>query len=466
MIKRRAERGLASAPVGSSKGEAQRLGWQFSGLVKMTHRLAAPSPHATLAAETVETAQWAQGSDAAAALAQMAVRSATGSPELGELVRERQDLVSEWQAKDKLLIAAKSEAMAKRRPDAEKALVDRLAAIDTRLSRINGRLARDFSDYAALASPAPVSVLEVQAQLGADEALVLFFDTPEWVVPGKSPLSEESFIWVVTKTDVRWVRSDLGTAALTREVAALRCGLDAAAWKGAVQERCAPALGLGKTPDPLHFEHTRAHKLYMGLFGKVQDLIKGKHLLIVPAGPLTQLPFHVLVTQPPASGDHRTAAWLTRDHAITILPAVASLKALRRVSTPSKAPSPMIGFGNPLLDGNPRKDPADATRAKLAREKAHCPGRPAQQIVARADMRSGVERMETRGGVVSPAHIKMQTPLPETADELCAVARDVKAEAGDILLGTKATEREVKRLSFADPSHSALQPMMTRPSYH
>jgi hypothetical protein len=46
-----------------------------------------------------------------------------------------------------------------------------------------------------------------------------------------------------------------------------------------------------------------------GRAGEVQDLIKGKHLLIVPSGPLTQLPFQLLVTTPPASSDHRTVAW-------------------------------------------------------------------------------------------------------------------------------------------------------------
>ena len=82
----------------------------------------------------------------------------------------------------------------------------------------------DFPDYAALSRPEPLSVEEVQSQLRPDEALVLFLDTPEW-----KPTPEETFIWVVTKTDMRWVRSDLGTPALTREVAALRCGLDAGA---------------------------------------------------------------------------------------------------------------------------------------------------------------------------------------------------------------------------------------------
>jgi CHAT domain-containing protein len=49
---------------------------------------------------------------------------------------------------------------------------------------------------------------------------------------------------------------------------------------------------------------------------------------------------------------------------------------------------------------------------------------------------------------VNLADIKGQVPLPETADELCAVAQDMKADlARDIHLGTRATEREIKRLS-------------------
>jgi hypothetical protein len=65
----------------------------------------------------------------------------------------------------------------------------------------------------------------VQTQLSASEALVLLLDTPEW-----EQLPDETFIWIVTKADVRWVRSDHGTLALQREVAALRCGLDAGLW--------------------------------------------------------------------------------------------------------------------------------------------------------------------------------------------------------------------------------------------
>ena len=46
-------------------------------------------------------------------------------------------------------------------------------------------------------------------------------------------------------------------------------------------------------PDPLPFDPGMAHELYEALFGQVEDLIRGKRLLIVPSGPLTSLPFHV-----------------------------------------------------------------------------------------------------------------------------------------------------------------------------
>jgi len=39
--------------------------------------------------------------------------------------------------------------------------------------------------------------------------------------------------------------------------------------------------------------------------------------------------------------------------------------------------------------------------------------------------------------------------LPDTADELCAVARGLKADVNEVRLGARATERELKTLSTA-----------------
>ncbi len=45
-----------------------------------------------------------------------------------------------------------------------------------------------------------------------------------------------------------------------------------------------------------------AHELYTALLGPIDALIKDKrHLLVVPSGSLTSLPFHLLVTEKPAA---------------------------------------------------------------------------------------------------------------------------------------------------------------------
>jgi tetratricopeptide (TPR) repeat protein len=337
VIERRAQRGLAGSEGGNVKGEAARTSWYFSGLVKMTNLVAAEghADRARLGKEMFETAQWALNSDAASSLTQMAARSAKGEAALSKLVRERQDLVGEWQARDKQLIAAKTQLPAKRNPGAEKVLGDRLAAIDGRLKAIDAQFAKDFPEYASLTSPKAASVAEVQALLHPKEALVLLLDTTEW-----RPIPEETFIWVVTKSDTRWVKSELGTKALTERVAALRCGLDAALWDDeSAAARCRSLVKTAPERDAygnvryetLPFDTTQANALYNALFGPIADVITDKQLLIVPSGALTQLPFQVLITNkqdPVLSGTEalRRAAWLARSHALTVLPSVSSLK--------------------------------------------------------------------------------------------------------------------------------------------
>src|SRR6516225_6891333 len=91
-----------------------------------------------------------------------------------------------------------------------------------------------------------------------------------------------TFIWVITRTDVRWIKSEFGTKALTERVTALRCGLDDEEWGGIEKPaRCAKLLKVAKPgeKDPLPFSFGIAHQLYQALFGPVEDLIKGKHLV-------------------------------------------------------------------------------------------------------------------------------------------------------------------------------------------
>ena len=447
-VEARTLRGLpdgGQAPASKAKGDADQASLQFRALLKTAFRLTPQGgmPDADLSREMFQTAQWAQNSEAARSLPRMASQGAAGNPVLAALARERQDLVAEWQKRDSdsLRSAAFNQAPQKRDAEAEAENMARLTAIDARIKEIDKELAANFPDYAELISPAPIAIEEIQALLGDDEALVLFLDTGEL-----GPVPEESFIWVVTKTASRWVRSAMGTPSLAQKVAVLRCGLDEAAWKG---PRCEQLTGQHYTDAdrnagaPLPFDYARAHRLYQALFSQVEDLIKGKHLLIVPSGPLTQLPFQVLVTAPPAKGDDKPPAWLIRDHAVTVLPAASSLKALRRLARPSLAAKPMIGFGNPLLDG---PDGSYAELARRARDNKTCAAIAPVQAASAAEAR-GVAQIQTRGGLADVSFLRAQAPLPETAGELCAVARDVGADPREIYLGARATEHVVKRLS-------------------
>lgn len=182
------------------------------------------------------------------------------------------------------------------------------------------------------------------------------------------------------------------------------------------------------------------HTRYNQLIGPVEGRIKDKrHLLIVPTGPLTALPFHLLVTDPPAAqaGNesdavrYRKAAWLIRRHAVTVLPSVASLRSLRTQTHTEQSNKPLLGFGDPIFGP----------------EQPSAPGR-------RGTSRSVVTRAYSefwRGANVDRQKLGETLPrLEETADELKAVAKTLGAPMGDIRLRDKARESAVKNAPLSD----------------
>ena len=297
----------------------------------------------------------------------------------------------------------------------------------------------------------------MQGLLKEDEALVVFLD-----VPRMGSVPEETLAWAVTKGEARWVSIPLGTDALGQRVRRLRCGLDREGqwrWNGQRQrwtpngETCRALKPDGLSNDePLPFDVGTAHELYAALLGPFVDLIKGKSLIVVPSGPLTSLPFHVLVGARPSRSDSLAGgaavtpiAWLALTQPITVLPSVGSLAALRKLP-PAQASEPYIAFGNPLLDGG------DPEQVRLARAKQSCSREIPSPHRELADAR-GVPGLGTlfRSGV-DVAALRAQAPLPETADELCAVAKTLGAlgrEAETVWLGARATETNLKALSRA-----------------
>ena len=365
-------------------------------------------------------------SSAASAVNKLAVRLAAGNDRLAQLVRMDQDLATEAEALDKTIVAAVSKEPSKRDAAAEQRSRDRLAVISAERATLQKTFATEFPDYAALSNPLPMTATEIQALLSGDEAMVLF-----------AVADRESYVFALTRESFDWKPLPPGAEALSQKVAAFRRGLDVDKISNA--NDASGNAGL--------FDLALANELYATLLGPVETLVKDKRgLLVVPSGALTALPFHLLVTEKPAAAipekidGYRDAAWLLKRQAVSLLPSVASLKALRLFAHKDRGIKPMIGFGDPAF--NPMQDRSGDKRA------ASSPG--ATKSAARGVTTAAYTDF-WQGAGVDRARLAQALPqLPDTADELNAVARDLGVAASDIHLGSDASETTVKRAPLAD----------------
>jgi CHAT domain-containing protein len=370
--------------------------------------------------DALNVVQRASQSAAAAAVNKLAARLATGSGRLAGLVRNDQDLAAEAEALDKVIVEAVSKEPAKRDAAAEQRIRDRLAEIAKQRMALQGVFGAEFPDYAALSNPQPLTVKDIQALLSDGEALLLF-----------ATGEKASYVFAVTRHRATWKSIPLGTAALSSRVAAFRRGLDVEALRQSAES--------GK---PVLFNLGLANELYAALIGPVEEVIKdARHVLVVPAGPLTSLPFHLLVIEKPVTaipqlrdiGSYRDVAWLIKRQAVSVLPALASLKASRQVAHRDPSARPMVGFGDPVFD-------------------------PAERAKALAERRARTRVVVTRGygdfwqgASIDRVNLAHYLPsLLDTADELKAVAKTLGASAGDVHLGNDASETLVKRTALAD----------------
>ena len=435
------QRGAGGAMAGIHKDASRPLAYDefFLSHAVAAYRLAATdSEHAdALGEEAFALAQRTQSTQAAAALSQMALRFASGKGALSALMRERQDLVGEWRAVDAHLAAALTTPPEQRDAVSQQALRLRLAEVEGRIDELDGRLAKEFPEYTALTSPKPLSIKSAQAILAPNEVLIFV-----------ASLATQSLVWAIDKDTAHLVLVPIGTDALAREVAALRCGLDTAAWGIKGPMSCRTLLGISRQAGaPLPFDLSRAHALYKSLLTPLNDMIKGKQLLTAAVGPLATLPLAVLVTEPPAAPipsaarGYAEAAWLAKKHAVTTLPSIASLASLRLAAKASPAAKPFIGFGNPLLSGRDGTD-----RRAWAKERCSKATSRAPTEAGSLSITSGLAKV-FRGNLGDAEVLRRQNPLPETADELCAVAGELAADERDVNLGSRATESAVKALN-------------------
>ena len=478
------------APVAVSGADSEQAGADALGLYSRFFRRkilsawqlseAAPRRKDELSDQAFRAAQMLDYSSAQRALAQLSARLARGDNDLAKLIRDRQDL------------SRRDAALWRQHAPADNLQDEAHDQIARKISQIDKTLLKRFPDYYESVTPRPYSIADVQRRLGKNEALLLFFESyemagiPEALLrcqlgtdcegPGKSfafdislsspQPTEKDFAWLVTKEKSKWVRLPHDRRGIGARALRLRCGLDSSLWadptkwpespakeqQATSRKRCLGMTeGVPAEGSMLPFDLEMSNELFEVLFGQLKEEIQGRQLLVVPSESLRTLPLNVLLKQAPMSGrplveQYRKALWLGRENAISILPAVASLRMRDSVRAEGGGPKdrrPYLGFGNPLLDG-PTAD--YAALKKAAADRRSCAEPSHRNVgVTRGDL--GSPPLPRGVSSVNIGKLKRAAPLPETADELCDVASVVGAIETDVFLGARATEREVKRLS-------------------
>lgn len=392
---------------GGGQSERKKIGYIFVSLVVAAWNEAKgePTRRLQLASEAFEAGQLARATSTAAAIAGMGARFAAGDDALAGLVRELQDASEQWRRADKEFVNAVSRPPAVRDSRAEERLRDKLDRLDRNIGNLNGRLAQEFPEFGELTKPRPVPLHEVQALLGPDEALLAY------VVAGQAA-PNHTFLWVARRDRAAMLRLEIGEAALNEKVSRLRAGLD-------------PSK-LTNLADIPAFDTSLAHELYAKIFAPTEKMLDGvRHVFVVPDAALQSFPMGVLVTGKPNAPvdkieDYRSVSWLALRYATSILPSVSSLRALRKFAKRATPTIPITGFGDPLLRGHPGGNRG----LKLA--------------------------SLYRGSIADVEAVRNLAPLPDTADELRALAAAVKGDMSQIHLRTAATETKVKSIDLSN----------------
>jgi len=360
---------------------------------------------------TFKAAQIARDSSTANALSRIEQRFASGSDALAKVIRQRQDMIEKWLEIDGLLSDAMSVEENKRNRKNEQKLRSHAIQIKQELQQIDQRIKNDFPDYSNLTQSPPLSIKQVQSLLKADESLVLYLF-------GR----EKSFVWVVTKNQADLFPLPINNKKLIRSVRRLR-------------RKLVPA-GIADVTRIAPFPVKQSHQLFKTILQPAWHLIKdSRKLFLISDGALQSLPLSVLVTEnsklrirKPAQ--HKKAAWLINNKALSNLPTVSALAILKQSKSVDEADKIFLGFGDPYLKVSAGK----TVNSKQAMQSE--PSRSGlRSILGNSRAAVGIEVLST------------MSELPDSADELKQIAVLLKGEKKDVYLRRQATENQLNQIN-------------------
>jgi CHAT domain-containing protein len=277
-----------------------------------------------------------------------------------------------------------------------------------------------FPHYIDFVAPQPPAIASVQKHLRVGEALISIYTS-----------QDSSYVWTVPKEgEAQFARVELGEQELKEITARFRKALDPG-----------PKL-FGDIPD---FDLKQAYKLYSILLKPVEEGWKDTtDLIVVAQGPLGQLPFGILLTEPVTPGleqrelfgKYRTVPWLIRKVSITRQPSVSSFVTLRSIPEGDPNRKAFVGFGDPVFN-----------ETQLAQTEQKQEGQ--EQLKVRGIRLSDLGSLDN--AKITSIHLGMLNRLPDTAEEIKGIANALNADPSqDIFLGKRACERSVKTMDLSN----------------
>lgn len=273
------------------------------------------------------------------ALADLGARQAAGNDAEGGALRDMQQAREDLQ--DARQAYLKSFDQNQTLGDAQRsALSSRVAETEARFASTSDYLSKTFPKLADQLLPRALTADEAQSLLRPGEGLIAYAATEKVL-----------YAWLVTRDRIEWRQISLSRADLRDKVALLRRSLDLSlvARTSSVAPECALGSSVAGMENRV-FDLCLAKNLHDQLLS-VFNLTGLDELIVVPDGPLAQLPFSLLVTSI-NKGD--TPHWLIEDHAISVLPGTSSLRALRQAKLPRRNEAerlPFLGVAPVSFDG-------------------------------------------------------------------------------------------------------------------
>lgn len=300
-----------------------------------------------------------------------------------ELDQERINLAREYDRIQNQLGELNSK---KDREEIEK-LQARLRELQAKQSEVIGRIKKTSPKYASLRYPQPLDVAGVQEALDPGTALLSY-----------SIGEEAGYVFLVTSGYFEAFPLSMNEASLKEEI-----------------EKFNLAIQRGQSGIPLSDSFlSQGKKLYQQLIGPAEEIMaKCERILIVPDGPLHNLPFSALVR--PNAGTTKDGSFLAEwkpIHIVLSATVFSELKKQRKPSDPFQEKKVLLAFGDPDYPQVEKDIPSEN-----------------EDVIVRSMIKRGFDL----------------APLPGTREEVTSIVA-LFGTKGDLYLGKEATEERAKAI--------------------